>query len=171
MDIIWILHSIVSEMKITTDNTLPSESTHVWNLWACVVKWVKWLWWKWWKCWNQQVYKKKDSQHFLFPFNMVAAERGTPILPFWPQQHAPSVFAMQIWVFEWLWEEQEEIHWLDKCFLHYVSWDRFPDWSPSDLRIAKKVEGVCDVGRQGKKPPLFLVVYTRTRLTDDAAIS
>lgn len=37
--------------------------------------------------------------------------------------------------------------------------------------IAEKAEGACDEGREGKKPPLFLVVYTHTRLTDDATIS
>lgn len=142
MDIIWILHSIVSEMKITIDSTLPSESTHVWNFWACVVKRVKWLWWKWWKRWNQQVYKKKDSQHILFPFNTVAAERGTPILPFCPQQHAPSVFAMQIWVFEWPWEEQGGIDWLDMygfCIM-YLGIDSLIDHHLTSWSLRKERE-------------------------------
>lgn len=48
--------------------------------------------------------QQKDSQYSLFHFNVVAAERGTPILPFCPHVHALNAFGMQIWVFGGPWE-------------------------------------------------------------------
>lgn len=114
--------------------------------------------------------QQKDSQYSLFPFNVVAAQRGTSILQFYPQLPALSAFGMQIWVFGWPWEGIDLLNmWL--WLLRYVSWDRFPDWSPFNLMIAEQAEEVCNVGREGKKLPIFLVVYTHTRLTGDAPVS
>lgn len=37
--------------------------------------------------------------------------------------------------------------------------------------IAVVAGGVCNEGRERKKPPVFLVVYTHASLTDDANIA